>query len=597
MANVQNEYYVNKVKTIRQDLPQARSDPLATLQQKMEGRTSIFSFSAVTPDTVDKIITNLKNSKASGIDELDTYILKLVKKEIVPAICHILNLSIRSNKFPTKWKIAKVIPLYKGKGSKFDSKNYRPVAILPILSKVLERAIFIQVVKYMDTNNYFNPNHHAYRSFHSTTTAMLQMYDTWLNILEQGDMAGVCMVDMSAAFDVVDTELLLEKLKLYGFDQNSHQWTWSYLTYRSQGVYIEGSLSKLLPLEAGVPQGSILGPLFYTIFTNELPQVIHEDDCPMRNVQETSLFSIQCQECGGLCCYADDSTYTVSGQDTEELSQKLSEKYAIMADFLTANKLKVNDDKTHILLMATRQKRKHLDTSSMSINTPTAIVKPSSTERLLGAQVHEDMRWKEHIMSNKDSLLKALTKRQGAIKKISRVASFKSRKMLANGVFMSKLIYLMPVWVGCEEYLANALQVVQNKVARSVTKKDIYTPTKVLMKECGWLNVRQLMVYHSLLQLHKIVQHQTPSYLFSRVSSQMGMLEAKKTYNYKTRQEAHGLMRQIPAGEARLDLAERSWCWRATKDYDTLPASIKEEKNQKKFKSKLKTWVLTKFGT
>ena len=183
-------------------------------------------------------------------------------------MCHILNLSIRSNKFPTRWKIAKVVPLYKSKGSKFESKNYRPVAILPILSKVLERAIFLQIVKYMDDNKFFNPSHHAYRSFHSTTTAMLQMYDTWMESFEKGDLAGVCMVDMSAAFDVVDTELLLEKLKLYGLDQNSVQWTWSYLTYRSQGVYIEGTLSNLLPLEAGVPQGSILGPLFYTIFTN-----------------------------------------------------------------------------------------------------------------------------------------------------------------------------------------------------------------------------------------------------------------------------------------------------------------------------------------
>ena len=134
--------------------------------------------------------------------------------------------------------------------------------------------MFLQIVKYMDSNNYFNPSHHAYRSFHSTTTAMLQMYDTWLNILEQGEIAGVCMVDMSAAFDVVDIPLLLEKLKLYGFDRTSIQWTWSYLTYRSQGVYIEGSMSKLLPLDAGVPQGSILGPLFYTIFTNELPEVV-----------------------------------------------------------------------------------------------------------------------------------------------------------------------------------------------------------------------------------------------------------------------------------------------------------------------------------
>ena len=158
------------------------------MRQRLHGTTSSFSLSAVTPDEVEEIISKLKNSKASGMDELDTYILKLVKKEIVPAVCHILNLSIQLNRFPTKWKIAKVVPLYKGKGSKFDAKNYRPVAILPIMSKVLKRAIFIPLVKYMDTNC-FNPNHHAYRSFQSTTTAMLQMYDTWLNMLEQGELA------------------------------------------------------------------------------------------------------------------------------------------------------------------------------------------------------------------------------------------------------------------------------------------------------------------------------------------------------------------------------------------------------------------------
>ena len=111
---------------------------------------------------------------------------------------------------------------------------------------------------------------------------MLQMYTTWLDALEQGDMAGVCMIDMSAAFDVVDTNLLLQKLKLYGLDRSSLQWVWSYLSYRSQTVYIEGSFSNLLPLEAGVPQGSILGPLKYTIFTNELPQVVHGKHCPVQ---------------------------------------------------------------------------------------------------------------------------------------------------------------------------------------------------------------------------------------------------------------------------------------------------------------------------
>ena len=126
-----------------------------------------------------------------------------------------------------------------------------------------------------------------------------------MEAVEEGDLAGVCMVDMSAAFDVVDTELLLEKLKLYGFDRNAIQWTWSYLTHRSQGVYIDGSMSSLLALEAGVPQGSILGPIYYTIFTNELPQVVHEVDCPVQDEPNASIFTIQCQECGGVCYYAD----------------------------------------------------------------------------------------------------------------------------------------------------------------------------------------------------------------------------------------------------------------------------------------------------
>ena len=303
--------------------------------------------------------------------------------------------------------------------------------------------MFLQLVSYMDTNKFYNPSHHAYRSFHSTTTAMIQMYTTWLEALEDGDMAGVCMIDMSAAFDVVDTELLLEKLKLYGFDRNAIQWIWSYLTYRSQAVYIEGSLSSLLPLEAGVPQGSILGPIFYTIFTNELPQVVHESNCPLREEGGAGLFTIQCQECGGVCCYADDSTYSVRGEDQGELSDKLTHKYNVMAEFLTANKLKVNDDKTHLLVMSTRQKRQSRDTSNITINTPTATITPSVVERLLGAQVHQDMHWKEHILDNKEALLKSLTTRATAIMKISKLSSFKTRKMIANGIFMSNLIYSM----------------------------------------------------------------------------------------------------------------------------------------------------------
>ena len=140
------------------------------------------------------------------------------------------------------------------------------------------------------------------------------------------------------------------------------------------------------------------------------------------------------------------------------------------------------------------------------------------------------MHWKEHLMENEDSLIKSLNKRLGAMKKISSNASFRTRKMLSNGLYISKLIYLMPVWMGCEDYLSMALQVNMNKVARWVTKLDIYTPTSVLMQQCGWMPVRQLMAYHSIVLLHKTLKYQKPHYLFTKVTS--------GAEQYNTRQSA-----------------------------------------------------------
>ena len=209
-------------------------------------------------------------------------------------------------------------------------------------------------------------------------------------------------------------------------------------------------------------------------------------------------------------------------------------------------------------------------------------------EKLLGAYIHEDMKWTEHIMTNDDSLIKSLNKRQAAIKKISLSASFKARKNLANGIFMSKLIYLMPLWAGCENNLITALQVIQNKVARSVTRKDRFTPTKTLMKECGWLTVKQLMMYHSLVQLHKTIQSKKPEYLHNRITKE---LEKRSNYYYKTRQYTSGALRQIPELEAKLDISQRSWCWRATSVYYSLPLSIQGQPKLSTFKTKLRTWV------
>ena len=376
-------------------------------------------------------------------------------------------------------------------------ENNTPVAILPILSKILERVIFQQVVEYFNENELFHPNHHGFRQNHNTSSALIQMYDGWVEAAENG----VCMLDMSAAFDVVDHPLLLQKLRLYGFDQRSLAWMTSYLSERSQSVCIDGTLSDPLAVTVGVPQGSILGPLCYIIYTNDLPETIFT--CQAHHPR-TRKFSTHCADCGSVCCFADDSTLSISHSDPDVLTEKLSEKCSLLSEYLTSNRLKLNDDKTHLILMTTSQNRR-LKNPQIQVQTPNETINTSNSEKLLGGFIHEDLKWKEHIVDNENSLIKSLTTCLNALKKMSTCANFKMRLMVANGIFISKLIYLIPLWGGACGYLVKMLQVVQNQAARYVTRSSWFTPSNVLLKQCNWLSVAQLSAYHSLVTTHKIM--------------------------------------------------------------------------------------------
>ena len=539
LASIMNNFFVDKISKIREDLPNPSDDPLRTLKNIMEDRTAVFSLSAVHPDTVRKIILGLKNSKSSGVDNIDTYIIKLMVEDILPAVTHIVNLSIQQATFPSLYKLAKVIPLLK-KEDPLEAKNYRPVAILCILSKVIERAIFLQIVEFMNTNNFFHPNHHGFRAGHSTSTAMIQMYDTWVQAVDKGELAGVCMLDMSAAFDVVDHGILMSKLKLYGFDEMALRWMENYLSGRSQAVYIDGSTSSFLPVNVGVPQGSILGPLCYILFTNDLPETILETSS---HVHWTHL-TTHCPECGGLCCFADDSTYSVSSYEQETLEQKLNEKYRVMADYLGNNRLKLNDDKTHLLVMTTQQKQRIINID-VKINTPMEEIKPIKTEKLLGIHIQNDLKWTEYIQNADKSLLKQLNSRLNALKMISGIASFKVRLMIANGIFCSKLIFQISLWGGTKDYLLQALQVVQNKAARFVARRGKYTPVADLLRQCGWLSVRQLVFYHSVILIFKTILTTYPKYIYSKLATE---------FTYNTRLAQLDSLRMGPDFQSRLEL-------------------------------------------
>ena len=194
-------------------------------------------------------------------------------------------------------------------------------------------------------------------------------------------------------------------------------------------------------------------------------------------------------------------------------------------------------------------------------------------------------------MDNSEALLKSLSTRANAIKKISCFTSFKTRKIIANGIFMSKLIYLMPVWMGSEDYLINALQVCQNKVARLVTKLDRYTPTKVLMQQCGWLPVKQLMAYHSLVLLHKTIRQQTPDFLYQKVTSGSDQPRTRLAVASSAATTAAGAPGPPSIDSCELGLARKSWCWASVYLYKQLPVDLCAVQKIQNFKTRLKHWV------
>ena len=265
LAWTMNNFFITKVRQLRSRIPATETDPLDKLRQVLRNRQCTFDLSPVTEDEVLKIISKLKNSKSTGTDFISTWIIKLVSRELLPVITHIVNLSIASGEFPVQWKLAKVVPLLK-KGDPLIPKNYRPVALLPIFSKILERAVFQQLVKYLDSNNLLSPDHHGSRQGHNTATALIQMYDQWLEQVDDDKMVGVMMIDLSAAFDMVDHDILLQKLELFGLSDEVLSWFRSYLSDRSQVVCVDGCLSPPLGLDWGPSGAYTWSTMIYSLY-------------------------------------------------------------------------------------------------------------------------------------------------------------------------------------------------------------------------------------------------------------------------------------------------------------------------------------------
>ena len=224
MANIQLETFNKKLKKLKDGLPRMETEPTAALRLALQNwgiradARNEFEIKEVTLSQTSALIKKLGNSRTYGNDELDATSIKIAAQHLLIPITHLINQSIRQGSFPNQWKIAKLIPLHKGKGmSQFDPSQYRPISILPVLSKILEKVIQQQMINFLDNTNQLNRNHHLYRSHHSTTTALLQLTNKLYKATDRNLISTLLTIDESAAFECVSHKILIEKMKLYKF--------------------------------------------------------------------------------------------------------------------------------------------------------------------------------------------------------------------------------------------------------------------------------------------------------------------------------------------------------------------------------------------
>ena len=527
------------------------------------------------------MLSNLKESHAFGIDKLDAATMKMAKLILAAPIAYVINLSLQTRTFPQRWKLSRVLPLLKSTESdSFSPSGYRPVSQLPVISKLAERTVQLQLLEYLESSGQISQDHHAYRKHTSTTTALLKMCEIIAQGAEENSITATMNIDQTAAFDSVEHDILLLKLKYYNIGDETIDWIRSYLHCRSSFVAIGSAQSHIYKNTYGVPQGSCLGPLLYLIYVNEFSTVVREDDCTdAAHDDSTKLFGKECPQCGKLTIFADDAQYSNVSKNRRTNQERIEMNFIRIFNFLNSCGLEVNQSKTSLTEYMTRQKRVRMpgDPPQLTVveNIDGTFVEKCVTDkvysRILGGNIRNDLTWTSHLSTGKRALLPAVRKQLGALHSLRQSLSMKAKLQLANSFILSRLNYIISLWGNTTTNQIRKAQVCLNASARFVLTARKSTRQSELMSRCNWLNVRELTEFHSLLQLWKLLRWNLPRSLTDTVELVEDDL--------------------VSTRRARIKLTDEAWRNATVRRWNDLPEFLRSELSIGKFKRSLKRHI------
>ena len=422
---------------------------------------------------MDQEISKLRSDTSTGIDQIPVKFVKLAKDYISGPITHIINRCIVTSSFPKLWKFARISPIPKVNEPRCDA-DYRPVSILPTLSKVFERLVLRQRIEYINEEALLGPTISGFRKGHSTTSVLLGIRDALIRASSRGEVTLMVSADYSKAFDTIQLKSFLTKMHNLGFSKEFLLWMVDYLTDQRQLVQIDDRKSDMATVEFGVPQGSILGPVIFNLYVAELQKELQCD----------------CYQ------YADD---TKPG-DLDSSVAEINKTIASLRNYSNSCNLALNPTKTTWLLISTPQMSRYhsLDERDLPIVCGDSVPKRISCTKLLGVHMDQHLSWNTHV----DSLLRSSYGTLSVLRRLKNLAPFHVRKHLAESLVLSKLNYACTVFHPLPVYLVKRLQRLQNACAGFVTRKfggleDIINLNWLPVKESVEFNILKL-AYKSL---------------------------------------------------------------------------------------------------
>lgn len=505
---------------------------------------------------IAELLIDIPANKAIGTDNISAKMLKLAGAAIAQPLCRLVNCSIDLKSFPCVWKTARVRPLHKGDDAS-EMDNYRPISVLPVLAKVIEKHVHASLYNYLCTNNLLYKYQSGFRRNHSTETAIIKLVDQLLFNADKNMVTSAVFIDYRKAFDTVSHNVLLRKLEAYDLSADAVSWFASYLQERQQYVCIGGYSSPMLPLVAGVPQGSVLGPLLFLVFINDLPLESKEVTTDI---------------------YADDTTITAAADwsKSSELVSTMNFAMESITNWTSENRLSINQSKTKSVLFASKRIRSKMPPNNQDLNitlpgsdTPITQVK---SQKLLGVTLDQDLTFDDHV----ESLGKKLSKRIGLLKRIKNCLPYEERVSFYTATIKPALMYGSSVWTLCSKSNIDLIFKLQKRAARVILNVDNCARTVPLFNRLKWLPFYEEAKINRHCILFKRVYGNLPEYMDDILIRNSDIHKRSTRYNeinficpkYKLETEAG-----------------RSFTVTSIKEWNSLPIDVRKLSTVKSFKS------------